>query len=70
MKRNENATCGNCPYWAVGRTPVAGECRHLSPRLINGDEIWLHTCDSDWCGQHPEFWMPDENKKTYQEDEE
>jgi len=53
--RNENATCGNCPYW------------HKQPRE-KGDNGWcLKTCSlaasndgiikrKGWCGEHPDFW--------------
>jgi hypothetical protein len=75
MKRNENATCGTCPFWHQDKDikKGGGECRINEPKLFTFPDnvyyVWLYTKPSDWCGQHPEFWMPVENKKTYQEDE-
>jgi len=54
MKRNENANCGNCPYWK--RTAMGwwddgllfGWCRYWPSKIKKRD--------TEWCGQHPDFW--------------
>jgi hypothetical protein len=56
MKRNENATCGNCPYWGVLPKSKCGMCR-----LYPAD---LEKLNVEWCGKHPEFWMPVEATVT------
>ena len=39
MKRNENANCGNCPFWAswtgTGSPDHIGECRQTSVKPNN-----------------------------------
>jgi hypothetical protein len=67
MKRNVNATCGTCPYWDRN---IEGLIGLHSPGYCRINNTPMLTLQGHWCGQHPEFWLPDENKKTYQEDEE
>jgi hypothetical protein len=53
MKRNENAVCGNCPYWQ--RTAeYSGDCwRFPSDSTYNG----VPKTDSAYaCGEHPQFF--------------
>ena len=60
MKRNENANCGNCPYYKS----ESEECHIVSPR-IGDDSFWWPKCNtSDWCGQHPDFWEQAEITNT------
>lgn len=67
MKRNLDATCGTCPFWHQDKDikKGGGECRINEPKLFTFPDnvyyVWLYTKPSDWCGQHPEFWMPVEN---------
>jgi hypothetical protein len=42
MKRNEAATCGNCPYY-----DTTGYCRRV-PSCESKHGL-------SWCGQHPDF---------------
>jgi hypothetical protein len=49
-KRNENAVCGNCPYWKESyKGSIAGECKI---RASGGG--WRD--NDDWCGEHPNFF--------------
>ena len=62
MKRNENANCGNCPYWK--RTVMGwwddgllfGWCRYWPSKIKKRD--------TEWCGQHPDFWEQAEITNT------
>ena len=60
MKRNENANCGNCPYWAswigTGSPDHIGECRQTSVKPNDKNQRWETTGANEWCGQHPDFW--------------
>jgi hypothetical protein len=58
MKRNENATCANCPYW-MSACNGYGECRVNHPQYeVDGEDatMWPITHQTSWCGEHPEFW--------------
>ena len=56
MKRNPDATCANCPYWAGGTDH--GECRAICPSgHEESDRDWAVTHKVMWCGGHPEFWQ-------------
>ena len=48
-KRNNNATCGNCPYWHQNPQSTCGNCQAVSWTCIE-------KLDTEWCGQHPDFW--------------
>jgi len=62
MKRNPNAKCGNCPYWK--RTAMGwwddgllfGWCRYWPSKIKKRD--------TEWCGQHPDFWETVEVTET------
>lgn len=63
MKRNENATCGNCPYWYALDVEI-GECRQDNAKVIDQDDgalVFPLVFKHEWCGQHPEFWLQVEN---------
>jgi hypothetical protein len=60
MKRNENATCGNCPYWDEEKKDGRyGYCRRHS--IQPGDEVPT-SGPKNWCGEHPDFWQTDLSK--------
>lgn len=61
MKRNPDATCGNCPYldnaggkWMHNNIESGYCAKDNDKRYIKGK--------SDWCGQHPEFWMEEQEE--------
>jgi len=68
MKRNENANCGNCPYWAswigTGSPDHIGECRQTSVKPNDKNQRWETTGANEWCGQHPDFWEQSEITNT------
>ena len=68
MKRNENANCGNCPYWAswigTGSPDHIGECRQTSAKPNDKNQRWETTGANEWCGQHPDFWEQAEITNT------
>lgn len=49
--RNPESCCGNCAYWLEDKE----ECCHAYPGLP--------TSPSNFCGEHPEFWMEDRRIK-------
>ncbi len=51
MKRNENATCANCPYMEP-----AGLCHKHPPINVDGWAAWMAVYPSWWCADHPDFW--------------
>ncbi len=67
MKRNENATCGNCPYFKEHHhelVPVSGS----TIKVLKGDELvrdgecrvdsdFSFKYKKDWCGEHPDFMV-------------
>lgn len=61
-QRNPNATCGNCPYWYALNVEI-GECRQDNAKVIDQDDgslVFPLALEDEWCGQHPEFWLPAE----------
>lgn len=65
MKRNENANCGNCPYWLLSiPEDNIGECHRDNPRAVDPYRRWETTNIKEWCGQHPDFWEPVEITNT------
>lgn len=62
MKRNENATCSNCPF-SVTRTRYGRmwlECHRNAPRPVDGvTDDWPAVAIDDICGEHPDFWQYD-----------
>jgi hypothetical protein len=63
-KRNEQATCGNCPYWSKyvdklhpgGKLydgKLFGNCQRTMGVILSEDS---GTFNNDWCGDHPDFW--------------
>ena len=65
MKRNENANCGNCPYWLLSiPEDNIGECHRDNPRAVDPYRRWETTNIKEWCGQHPDFWEPVEITET------
>ena len=56
LRENSNDSCKNCYSWWV-IDPSAGECRYLSPRMLDDDDFsakWPVTAPDDWCGDHME----------------
>lgn len=49
MKRNENACCGNCPYWRL-ESGAFGYCQRYAKR-----ENSFSAHATSWCGEHPDF---------------
>ena len=56
MKRNENATCGNCPYFGGDVGNQKGWCRLHGPATLGYP---TRTMDVSWCGDHPDFRVKD-----------
>jgi hypothetical protein len=66
MKRNVNATCGNCPHWYALDVEI-GECRQDNAKVIDQDDgalVFPLVFKHEWCGKHPEFWLPVEATVT------
>ena len=69
MKRNPDATCGNCPYHEVETEADIesrevwehGVCRKRSPMQLVLNSVlnltWASVQRDDWCGEHPDFEM-------------
>ena len=56
LRENSGDSCKNCYSWWV-IDPSAGECRYLSPRMLDDDDFsakWPVTAPDDWCGDHME----------------
>jgi len=50
-KRNPEATCATCPFWAEGpEHSDEGWCQK-TPQTIRKYDEW-------WCGEHPDFFLP------------
>jgi len=71
--RNEEAICGNCPYWKRKERnecdiedefvdTTHGHCRRYAPpRVINmPDSVEPISLESHWCGEQPDFWKDEE----------
>lgn len=63
-QRNPEARCGTCPYWHSDKQ----QCRREPAKLFTGfidkyDEEnknhWPNSFARAWCGEHPDFWLPD-----------
>ena len=53
--RNEEANCGNCPYWKNKEgTGITGSCHR---RASSNHHDWPPRSCSDWCGEHPDFLL-------------
>lgn len=75
-QRNLDACCGNCPYWddlsdddnfSIGN----GFCRRKCPSFFDRDAIpersaysydWPVTDTSDYCGEHPDFFIEPQSR--------
>ena len=64
MKRNQDATCSNCPYWCLTKGDSTGnlkrgECRLKEPHPIHQEGIvvcyWPPIGPDGWCAKHPDF---------------
>ena len=56
FRESSGDSCKNCYSWWV-IDPSAGECRYLSPRMLDDDDFsakWPVTAPDDWCGDHME----------------
>jgi hypothetical protein len=52
VKRNVDATCGNCPFWYYAGTTTYEGWQQGSCRRTHQFQMRV---ERSWCGEHPDF---------------
>ena len=65
FKRNPDAMCGTCPYWAQAGVTAMGTCRKNPPVASFGGAVFpIITMEDPGCGAHPELIAREEEPDT------